>query len=281
MKVYLYAKSGHAIGLDATRRCAAIAKLLQEKDCDPILCTCDFRAGVYAKEELGIKKYVSVDVLSNLPNIMQRGDILIYDTDEASDFMQTHMKDFCTLLYKIPEDIPYTITHNDFFKKQEKHTIEKLFFFGDDDYDNRLLKLCENSEKQNISLLWGHYFFLGNEEKLVQYFNEILNEESYIDSIRSTKYLLSGSLNACIESIKCGGSPVLLRRDDKEYDENLIKKLKLPTVKADSFEDMIKKFETIIEEYPKINFIDNFDINLIINEIFVKLEAYKKLTNNI
>ena len=42
MQVYLYAKSGHTVGLDATRRCAAIANAL--KEFDPILCTSDFRA---------------------------------------------------------------------------------------------------------------------------------------------------------------------------------------------------------------------------------------------
>lgn len=278
MKVYLYAKSGHAIGLDATRRCSAIAKLLQEKDCDPILCTCDFRAGAYAKEELGIKKYVSVDVLSNLPNIMQRGDILIYDSDEASDFMQTHMKDFCTLLYKIPEDIPFTITDNELFKKQENHNIEKLIYFGDDDYNNILLNMCENSKKQDIPLLWGHYFFLGNENKLNPYFNELLEEESYINSIQNAKYLLSGSLNACIESIKCGGKPVLLRREDKEYDEKLIKELNLPTIQASSLNDAVEKFETTIKKYPQINLPEDFNITSIINDICVRINAYKKLT---
>jgi len=280
MNIYLYAKSGHSVGLDATRRCSAIAKILQDKGCDPILCTSDFRAGAYAKELFDIKKYVSVDILSNLPNIMQRGDILIYDTDEASDFMKANMKDFCSLLYKIPEDIPYTITNNIFLDDKKDKTIEKLFFFGDDDYNNLLLDLCKDSKSQDISLLLGHYFFLGNEEKLVSYFNKILNEESYIDSIKNTKYLLSGSLNACLESLRSGGKPVLLKREDKRYDENLIESLKLPTIEINSFEKIINQFETIIEKYPKINLTDKFDMSQIINDIFVKLETYKKIKNN-
>ncbi|QKF83397.1 hypothetical protein [Halarcobacter ebronensis] len=279
MRVYLYAKSGHAIGLDATRRCASIAKILEEKGCDPILCTCDFRAGAYAKEILGIKKYVSVDVLSNLPNIMERGDILIYDTDEASDFMQKHMKDFCTLLYKIPEDIPSTIVDEEYFTKKEDQKIEKLFFFGDDDYNNTLLKMRKNSPKQNIPLLCGHYFFLGNEKELEPYFSNLLEEESYVDSIQNAKYLLSGSLNACIESIKCGGKPVLFKREDKNYDEDLIKKLNLPIIKTTSLEEAIVEFENVIKTYPKINELESFDINNIIKTICSKVETYKKLTN--
>ncbi|RXJ66770.1 hypothetical protein CRV08_11935 [Halarcobacter ebronensis] len=279
MRVYLYAKSGHAIGLDATRRCASIAKILEEKGCDPILCTCDFRAGAYAKEILGIKKYVSVDVLSNLPNIMERGDILIYDTDEASDFMQEHMKDFCTLLYKIPEDIPSTIIDQEYFTKKEDQKIEKLFFFGDDDYNNTLLKMRKNSPKQNIPLLCGHYFFLGNEKELEPYFSDLLEEESYVDSIQNAKYLLSGSLNACIESIKCGGKPVLFKREDKNYDDDLIKKLNLPIIKTTSLEEAIDEFENVIKTYPKINELESFDINNIIKTICSKVETYKKLTN--
>ena len=128
MQVYLYSKSGHAIGLDATRRCSALAKLLQEQKCDPILCTSDFRAGAYAKEELGIKKYVSVDILSNLPNIMQRGDILIYDSDEASDFMKNHMKDFCTLIYKISDDIPLLLLTKIFLNHNQIKILKNYFF---------------------------------------------------------------------------------------------------------------------------------------------------------
>lgn len=128
MKLYLYSKSGHSIGLDATRRCAAVASLLEEFD--PILCTSDFRAGAYAKEELGIKKYVSVDLLSNLPNMMQRGDILIYDSDETNDVMEKHMRDFCSLLYKIGEDIPKTFVNNRLLNANTSVTkYEKAFFW--------------------------------------------------------------------------------------------------------------------------------------------------------
>ena len=60
MKVYLYAKSGHTVGLEATKRCATIANAL--KVFEPILCTSDFRAGAFAKDNLGVKKYVNIDV---------------------------------------------------------------------------------------------------------------------------------------------------------------------------------------------------------------------------
>ncbi|XPV68742.1 MAG: hypothetical protein ACNI25_15765 [Halarcobacter sp.] len=276
MKIYLYAKSGHAIGLDATRRCSAFSKFIKEYD--PILCTCDFRAGAYAKEVLGIKKYVSVDILSNLPNIMQRGDILIYDSDEASEFMQEHMKEFCTLLYKFPEDIPYTLIDEEFFYPQKNQTIEKLIFFGDDDYNNLLLDMCEDVKDIDIPLLWGHYFFLGNEKLLADSFNTILEEEEYINSIQSSKFLLSASLNGCIESIACGNKAVLLKRDDKVYDEEIINKLNLPTIKTNSITEAIELFDNITKNYPKINQINKFDISSIKSQIAEKIELYKKLS---
>lgn len=279
MKVFLYAYSGHAVGLDATRRCSAIAKLLQDRDCDPILCTCDFRAGAYAKETFGIKKYVSVDVLTNLPNIMERGDILIFDSDEASDFTQQHMKEFCTFLYKIPEDIPNTIIDKKLYTKQKEHNIEKLFFYGDDDYSEELLKMTKESSQQDISLLLGHYFFLGNEEELKNCFNSLIDEEDYIKSIQNAKHLLTGSLNACLESIACGNKPVLLKRKDKKYDEELIRKLHLPTITSSNLDDIISEFDFIIKKYPKLNRLEEFDIDSIINNIFVRIDTFRKLTN--
>lgn len=276
MKIYLYAKSGHAIGLDATRRCSAFAKLLKEYD--PILCTCDFRAGAYAKEELGIKKYVSVDILSNLPNIMQRGDILIYDSDEASDFMKDHMKDFCTLLYKFPEDIPNTLVDKEFFYPQSNQNIEKLFFFGDDDYSNKLLDIVDN-HTTDIPLLWGHYFFLGSEKELSKNFNTILEEEEYINSIQNAKYLLSGSLNACIESLSCGNKPILLKRKDKEYDQDIIEQLNLPVIEEDSLDKVFESFNSIINSYPNINKLVEFDSSGLTKEIIEKIELFKKIQN--
>ena len=103
MQVYLYAKSGHTIGLEATKRCAAIANVL--KEFDPILCTSDFRAGTFAKDLLGVRRYVNIDVVRNLTNIMEKRDILIYDTPEANDDMKKDMKEFCTLVYGIDNEI--------------------------------------------------------------------------------------------------------------------------------------------------------------------------------
>jgi len=277
MKVYIYAKSGHNIGLEAVRRCASIYSKL--KKFDPILCTCDFRAGAYAKDELGIKKYVSVDVLTNLPNMMKRGDILIFDSDETTQFMEEHMNDFCSLLYKVGTDIPYSIVDDSLFSKNENPNIEKSLFFGDDDYSNLLLELTKNSSKQDINLLLGHYFFLGNESKLAPFFNTMFTDEEYINTISNTKFLLTTSLQSCFESIVCGNSPVLLLREDKKYDINFIKDLNIPTINYnENLDKIVLEFEDKISSYPKLNYINNFDLNPIVKQIGEKIDTFKKLS---
>lgn len=275
MQVYLYAKSGHTVGLDATRRCAAIANFL--KELDPILCTSDFRAGAFAKDNLGVKKYVNIDVVRNLHNMMHRGDILIYETPEVNENMKEEMKEFCTLLYGIGEELNEIIVDESIYIKNENPTIEKTIFFGDDDYHNLLLGIIEDSKKYDINLLMGHYFFLGNEKIFVNHFSNIIDEEEYVQTIQNSKYLLTASLQTALESLSCGNKPVLFRRIDKSYDEELIKKLNLPLIQSDNLEELINQFELIIKDYPIITNFKCTDFKIISSEIKEKIELFNKL----
>lgn len=275
MQVYLYAKSGHTVGLDATRRCAAIANFL--KELDPILCTSDFRAGAFAKDNLGVKKYVNIDVVRNLHNMMHRGDILIYETPEVNENMKEEMKEFCTLLYGIGEELNEIIVDKSIYIKNENPTIEKTIFFGDDDYHNLLLGIIEDSKKYDINLLMGHYFFLGNEKIFVNHFSNIIDEEEYVQTIQNSKYLLTASLQTALESLSCGNKPVLFRRIDKSYDEELIKKLNLPLIQSDNLEELINQFELIIKDYPIITNFKCTDFKIISSEIKEKIELFNKL----
>lgn len=276
MKIYIYAKSGHALGLEATRTCSAIASKLKEYD--PILCTCDFRAGAYAKEELSIKKYVSIDILTNLPNIMQRGDILIFDSDETSDIMEKHMEDFCSLLYKVGVHIPQYVVDNNLFNKNPNPKLEKTLFFGDDDYSNLLLELTKNSSKRQINLLLGHYFFLGNETKLKPYFEKLFTDEEYVNTISNSKFLLTTSMQSCMESIACGNNPVILLRKDKSYNLQFIENLNIPTINYnENLDKIIIEFEDIISSYPNLNDIEIFDFDPLVLQIRKKFS----LDNNI
>ena len=276
MQVYLYAKSGHTIGLEATKRCAAIANFL--KEFDPILCTSDFRAGAFAKDLLGVRRYVNIDVVRNLHNIMQKRDILIYDTPEANDDMKKDMKEFCTLLYGIDSEIEGIVVDTSIYTKQENPKLEKTIFFGDDDYYNIFLALVEKSGEFDINLLMGHYFFLGNEKIFDKHFANVIDEEEYVETIKDSKYLLTASLQTALESLACGNKPVLFKREDKIYDENLIHELNLPVIEADCLKDLLEKFDASINEYPIISNFNIINLENIKKEIKEKIDLYNKLT---
>ena len=278
MQVYLYAKSGHTVGLEATKKCAAIANFL--KEFDPILCTSDFRAGAFAKDLLGVRRYVNIDVVRNLHNIMQKRDILIYDTPEANDAMKKDMKEFCTLVYGIDNEIKGIVVDTSIYTKQENPKLVKTVFFGDDDYYNIFLGLVKEAEKFDINLLMGHYFFLGNEKIFANHFSNVIDEEEYVETIKDSKYLLTASLQTALESLACGNKPVLFRREDKIYDEKLISELNLPIIEASDLKDLLEKFDSIIDEYPIISNFNVVNLDNIKKEIKEKIDLYNKLTQH-
>ncbi len=281
MQVYLYAKSGHTIGLEATKRCAAIANAL--KEFDPILCTSDFRAGAFAKDLLGIRRYVNIDVIRNLHNIMEKRDILIYDTPEINDNMKKDMTDFCTLVYGIDDEIKGIIVDSSIYNKTDNANLNKLdktIFFGDDDYNNIFLEMTKQSEKQEINMLMGHYFFLGNEKVFLDYFSNVIDEEEYVQTIKNSKYLLTASLQSALESLACGNFPVLFKRFDKNYDEELITNLNIPVIKGDNLKQLIENFSVIINNYPNINNFNIISFDTIVKNVKEKIDLYNKLMNN-
>lgn len=281
MQVYLYAKSGHTIGLEATKRCAAIANAL--KEFDPILCTSDFRAGAFAKDLLGIRRYVNIDVIRNLHNIMEKRDILIYDTPEINDNMKKDMTDFCTLVYGIDDEIKGIIVDSSIYNKTDNANLNKLdktIFFGDDDYNNIFLEMAKESEKQEINMLMGHYFFLGNEKVFSNYFSNVIDEEEYVQTIKNSKYLLTASLQSALESLACGNFPVLFKRFDKNYDEELITNLNIPVIKGDNLKQLIENFSVIINNYPNINNFNIISFDTIVKNVKEKIDLYNKLMNN-
>ena len=281
MQVYLYAKSGHTVGLEATKRCAAIANAL--KEFDPILCTSDFRAGAFAKDLLGIRRYVNIDVIRNLHNIMEKRDILIYDTPEINDNMKKDMTDFCTLVYGIDDEIKGIIVDSSIYNKTDNTNLNKLdktIFFGDDDYNNIFLEMAKESEKQEINMLMGHYFFLGNEKVFLDYFSNVIDEEEYVQTIKNSKYFLTASLQSALESLACGNFPVLFKRFDKNYDEELITNLNIPVIKGDNLKQLIENFSVIINNYPNINNFNIISFDTIVKNVKEKIDLYNKLMNN-
>ena len=281
MKLYIYAQSGHAFGLEKVRKASVIAKKLEKYN--PILATADYRAATYAKEHLGVNKGVGIDVLTNLPHMMNRGDFLVFDSNEANDFTKEHMNDFCSLLYEVGQDNLNSIIVDDLYKDhlKDNHTIEKLFYYGDDDYINILLNQAKNEEvKHDISLLMGHYMFLGDEDKLKPFFSLIIDEEEYNDTIKESKNILTGSEQTALEAIANNSNVVLLQRDDKNYIHlDLLQQCNVPIIEKNdkSLNEIFKEFDSICENYPQIkrDIFTQFDTD--IKNILEDLSKFDKL----
>lgn len=266
MEIFIYSRSGHNFGLENIRRSAVIYKKLI--DLDPTFATADYRAATFAKSELGVKKGLGVDILANLPHLMRRKDILIFDTLEASDTMREYMGDFCEILLQVGVDIPYDIVDDTYFIPNGIDK-EKGFFFADDDYEGELLGLCRDFEPCEIPLLLGHYFFLGSEEKLAPYFGALVEDTEYESFIKGTKYLLTSSTHAALESLACGNFPVFSPRHIKEYKGELalMEKYNIPQISGDTLGEIMKNFESTIQEYPQTNKIEKIDLSAIVEQI--------------
>ncbi len=273
MNIYIYTKSGHNVGLEAVRRGAVLYNNL--KNSEPILTTSDYRAATFARD-LGAFKGIGIDVIGNLPNLMERRDMLIFDSDEPSDEMRKFMAEYCTELFEVGVDISKTLVDDKFFQKGDQSR-QKAFFFGDDDYKDSLLKtICKDCEMQDIALLMGHYFFLGNEDKLKPYFNEIIEEEEYFDTIVNTKYLLTSSSNAVFESLAAGNCPVFYPRDDKSNEDlELLKEYNIPIVSGENIVEILVNFEETIANYPKTEKLEKVDLSEIVSNITTTIEKFK------
>ena len=260
MKLYIYAQTGHNFGLENLKRCVAIHKKLNHQN--PMLATSDFRAVTFAKEVLGVSGGVGVDIIENLPNIMQRGDSLIFDSFEPSDTLKEHMKEFCDKLFEVGIDIPYDIVDDIYFKKVPQK-YEKALFFADDDYENEMLEFCNGSQKQDMILLLGYYFFIGNEDKLAPYFDKIIESEDYVQTIKATKYLLTASVQSALESLVSGNCPVFFKRKLKEFkgEIKLLEKYNIPIIDGKNLDELVREFEKIIKNYPRLNSIKKIDLD--------------------
>ena len=268
MQVYIYARSGHGYGLERVKRSTAFYDALAQFD--PIFCTQDFRAGTFAKDVFGVKKAVSVDLIENMPNIMQRGDFFVFDSDEPSDFMKSHMKDFCAGLIEVGVDASKIAVHKS-FKFAPCANGKKLFFFGDDDYSEELLEKLEVVDSLAFDVLLGHYYFLGNEDKITAKFDNFYEDTDYVEAICNSEFLLTGSLQSAIESLACGNKPVFFARRDKsendEIDFETLNALKIPVIRENSLPKIVAEFENIIKDYQNDSKIEPLDLIEFIEKI--------------
>ena len=247
MKYYYYAHTGHRIGLDRFRRAAAILPYLDQ---EVTLLTSDFRVASILRD-YHIKKNIGLDVVRNIPQVAHNGDKIIFDSDEFNEFMLEDMQNFFSTFIRVSDKVDETLHESEYlinpyikdkkvlneiivdpsyFKNYEKN--KKIgFFFGDDDYEEDLLKIAPSLKKFNFDLLLGFYWFLEYEDKLSTHFNNLIESEDYQDFISTYETIISSSPQAILDALASGSKVIYIQRDDYPKDFlQLFKELNIPTL---------------------------------------------------
>lgn len=249
MKIYYYVHTGHRIGLDRFRRACTIIRLLGDIDIT-LLCS-DFRIANEARN-FGVDKAVGIDVVRNIPKIANRGDKIIFDSDEANPIMLEEMRRYFSTFIRVSDDkndkkedgefliSPYLsgdgicnaiVVDEKYFEKNEK-SIKLSYFFGDDDYEKDLEKNISFVEDLNPDLQLGFYYFLDYEDMLREKFKNHHEFEDYDDVIKKSEVLITASPQAVLENLASGGKPIYFQREDYSFDFlELFEKLNIPIIK--------------------------------------------------
>jgi hypothetical protein len=248
MRLFYYVHTGHRIGLDRFRRAATIIRELG--DVDITLLTSDFRIASVARD-YGVNRAVGVDVVRNIPQIAHHGDQIIFDSAEANPALLADMQRFFSTFIRVsddPEDekgagefllSPYLEGEDIYrgfaidpacFEAKEKR-IKRAFFFGDDDYEEDLLKHLDMFRGHGMELLLGFYWFFGYEEKVGDAFGKQHESEEYDEVVRGSEVLVTASPQAALENLASGGRPVFLQRPDYPRDYiSCFESLNIPVV---------------------------------------------------
>ncbi len=266
MNIFYYTHTGHRIGLDRFRRAAAIIECIKG-DFDITLLTSDYRIASIARD-FGIEKSVGIDVVRNIANIAERGDKLIFDSEEANPLMLEDMRNYFSSFVRISDDPntqkdpkeclidPYmeaedgvcsaVAVSSKFFKTFEKD-VAMSFFWGDDDYEKDLETHLDLLKDKEVSLQLGFYYFVDYEAKLQKLFPDYFEFDEYDEMIKRTDILITASPQSVLESLASGGRPIYLQREDyPSYHIPLFEKLGIPVVldyekdKLDRYIDAIK-----------------------------------------
>ena len=226
MKVYYYIHTGHRVGLDRLRRSAPVINALYDLGIEATLLTNDFRAGEYAKEQFGIRRYVSVDVVRNIANIATPGDALIFDSREEGRAMWEDMAEYFRVFVRIGDDEADRATKESgllcpdvvdprYFGRFA-HEGGKVYFWGDADYEKELAALSEGFAGLGVTLLEGYYFFLQYTDELLGHFAGAADSEAYDEVLTGAGLFLTSSPQSALEALAAGSRPVYLPRPSAE-----------------------------------------------------------------
>jgi len=231
MRLFYYVHTGHRIGLDRFRRAATIIRSLG--DIDITLLTSDFRIASVAKE-FGVKRSVGIDVVRNIPQIAHHGDKIIFDSDELNPVMHKEMTEYFSTFIRVSDDpeatkiegelliSPYLegegicrgVAVDDRYFEPYVKTIEKSFFFGDDDYEEDLLGNIDMFKSLEMEMILGFYYFMDYEGKISPAFKRVHEFEEYDEVLQGSKIFVTSSPQAALESLASGGRPIYLQRPD-------------------------------------------------------------------
>ncbi|MDD5405464.1 MAG: hypothetical protein PHE73_00825 [Sulfurovaceae bacterium] len=252
MNYYYYAHTSHKEGLESVRRGVACMKEAKQRGLEHKLLVNDFRAALVAKE-LGIDGAVTVETIRDLDLVLERGDMLLIDSNEelpfkferfCSEFKVFRMAQKCDEKPVFNEQIIYPWLENSIFadsiyNKYLPKTQRILFFGGDSDASKSILKHENFFDGLNMELLLGHYFFVDYEKELATIFDVMHESEEYTDLIRSSSHVITTSVQCALEA-KISGANVVFISDS--HIEKCIKNL----------------FKTY-----NINIVDDFNQNII------------------
>ncbi len=233
MTIYFYAKTDNRLGLQRLRRSIALMQELQ--DFDTYLMTTEFRSATYAKRVLGVKKAVGIEDFRNIGTICKRGDIIVYDSDEHNETIHQEMIEYFGKFFRIsydPKDEPkkgeYLISPHRvgeniingvlvdkrYFVARNK--AKRLFFYGDSDYEKRLLEIAPQLQDFGFELLEGFYFFVDIAQKVEPYFTRVYESEEYLDIVPQAKLFVTHSAQSALEAA-ASGTKVVYFGEDEEY----------------------------------------------------------------
>ena len=233
MKIYYYINTGHRVGLDRLRRSAPIINALEENGIEVTMLTNDFRAGEYGKEQFGIKKYISVDTVRNIANVATPSDVLIFDSQEESRSMWEDMASYFHKFIRISDnpddfalknevllssmkkigDAPQVdVVDPRYFVDKEDYNGGIVYFWGDDDYEQKLLGLSDAFEGLDITLLEGYYFFLQYGSELSSKFKAMGESENYDYILMKANKFITSSPQSAFEALATGSNPIYLKK---------------------------------------------------------------------
>ncbi len=245
MKLYYYAYTGHKNGLDRLKKATALLKKLNEKGLDTMLLVNDFRAGLVARE-FGILESVTIETVQDIDAIANLEDVVIIDSPEdhhgrlekycaefkhvfrvaesstdSSEYGETLLSMFCD---EKEEGCISSLIIDDLYFEQQEKVDRTLFFLGDSDADKTILSNRSFFEGQNMELLLGHYFYVKYEDALAEIFTTLYEAEEYMDLIRTSKRVVTASLQTALEARVSGAEVTLVLIET--LDNNLKDKLR-------------------------------------------------------